>query len=92
MRTKIEKECKTCNKITQYMWVSDERRKSSDGYYTCSSCAGRRSKLHRKNHWLRYLAQKANARKRPGSEKMTEVLLNNRKNEKMWYNSFERHL
>lgn len=56
--------CKRCNKLTK-------RTKSR----SCFDCAEINSKKHRQRHWFRYLAQKANARKRPNSIKLTEEIL-----------------
>jgi hypothetical protein len=47
----------------------------TNGYYVCTICSENASKRHREANWLKYLSQKANARKRPNSEKMTESML-----------------
>lgn len=67
-------DCKKCNASTKHRRIKDTRpgRKS---YLACSICLENNSKRHRKKHWSRYLAQKANARKIPGSVKMTEQLI-----------------
>lgn len=58
--------CKKCDKS------SVKRLVKSGNYYSCTICTKNNSKKHRKNNWFKYLAQKANARKRPGSEYITE--------------------
>lgn len=40
-------------------------------YYACSICLENNCKKYRKKKWTSYLAQKANSRKREGSEKLT---------------------
>lgn len=66
--------CKKCEENTVHRFVKDSRGGRS-GYYICVICSEVRSVNHRKKHWYRYLAQKANARKRVGSDKMTERIL-----------------
>lgn len=63
-------DCKKCSANTRHRQVNDKRpgRKS---YLACSICLENNSKRHRKLHWTRYLAQKANVRKVPGSIKLT---------------------
>lgn len=56
--------CKICNTETKKRLVG--------GYQACSICAETASVKHRKKYWYRYLAQKANARKRPGSVTLLE--------------------
>jgi hypothetical protein len=70
----IEKHCKKCNQFTKHRWSKDSRNRAG-GLYLCAVCSEARSVRHRRNHWLRYLAQKANARHRFGSEVMTEEIL-----------------
>lgn len=65
---KIEEHCKRCNKVTMKRFVKD----TGNGYYSCSLCLEDNSKRYRKKNWTRYLAQKANTRKKEGSEKLTE--------------------
>lgn len=66
--------CKRCNEETKHRLVRDSRPGKGD-YHTCAVCLDNNSKRHRKRHWLRYLAQKANGRKKPGSEQITEEML-----------------
>lgn len=72
--TPTEQYCKKHQKLTKHRWSNDKRTKAG-GYYLCAECTEEGSVRHRRRHWLRYLAQKANARKRPNSEKMTEEIL-----------------
>lgn len=67
-------DCKKCNTKTRHRKVNDKRpgRKS---YLACSICLENNSKKYRKRHWCRYLAQKANARKVPGSIKLNEHII-----------------
>lgn len=58
--------CDRCNYNTAHRFVKNE----TNGYYSCKICLETNSKKHRKLHWPRYLAQKANARNRPGSSKL----------------------
>lgn len=44
-------------------------------YPACSICLENNSKKYRKKHWYKYLAQKANARKRKDSIKLTEQIV-----------------
>lgn len=67
--SQIRRFCKRCNQEQTFRYVK------SDNFHTCVVCAEHNTRKHRKKHWLRYLAQKANARKRQDSEKMTEELL-----------------
>lgn len=69
-------DCKKCNTKTKHRLVKDSRpgRKS---YLACSFCLEENSKRHRKKHWYKYLAQKANARKVPGSIKLDEQMIVN---------------
>jgi hypothetical protein len=71
MPQKLNKFCKKCNKETSHRRVNA----IPNGYWSCCTCSEKNSKRHRSKYWLRYLAQKANARKRPGSDKMTEAIL-----------------
>lgn len=64
MKSKI---CKKCDKETKHRIVG--------GYPTCAVCQDNNSKKHRQKYRLRYLAQKANTRKKEGSEKITETML-----------------
>lgn len=61
------KHCKKCLKETKHRPVIDTRGE----YYRCSICAENASKRHRKSNWYKYLAQKANSRKRANSEKLS---------------------
>jgi len=70
----IVKNCKNCKGDSKHRWIKDKTLRKL-GYYAYSTCADKASVKHRKKYWLRYLAQKANARKRQGSEKMTEAML-----------------
>ena len=70
------KNCKKCQKITLHRMVNDCRINRKI-YYSCSNCMENHSKKYRDTHRLRYLAQKANSRKRPDSIKMTEEILQN---------------
>lgn len=67
---KINEFCNKCNKIVTKRLVKEKRCKSN--YYACSICLERNSVRHRKKKWQAYLAQKANARKKQGSEKLFE--------------------
>lgn len=77
---KIEDHCKKCNKVTIKRFVKD----TGNGYYSCSLCLEDNSKRYRKRYWSKYLAQKANTRKKPGSEKLTgedvDLLIKNQNN------------
>lgn len=64
MSSKIVKVCTRCTIETMH--------RMSTGYPVCSVCSEQASKRHRKNHWYKYLAQKANARKRQSSVHLTE--------------------
>lgn len=66
---KLIKFCKKCQDRTTHRLVV------KGNYYHCTICSENNSKRHRHKHWLRYIAQKANARKRPDSEKITEDML-----------------
>lgn len=68
------KNCKKCIKKTKHRLVTDNRLNRGN-YYFCTICSENSSKKHRNKYWLRYIAQKANARKRPGSTMVTEKLL-----------------
>lgn len=67
VKLKIEDFCKKCNNIVTKRLVKDKKYP----YYMCSICTGNNSKSHRLNNWSKYLAQKANARKRENSIKIT---------------------
>lgn len=75
MSQHIDKYCDRCDENTKHRRVIDKRNDKEYVHYTCSVCRENDSKKHRKRFWLRYLAQKANARKRPNSEIMTEEIL-----------------
>lgn len=75
MSDKIDKLCRKCGVHTVHRFVRSKRPRDKGGYYSCSVCSEHSSKLHRKKYWYRYLAQKANSRKKIGSEKITEELL-----------------
>jgi hypothetical protein len=66
--------CNKCNAKTKHRIVNDAR-PGKKSYPACSICLENNSKKHRKKHWYRYLAQKANARKRKGSIKLTEQIV-----------------
>jgi len=66
--------CKKCKIETKHRTVNDTR-PGRKPYLACSICLENNSKKHRQANWFRYLAQKANARKRPGSIKMKEQYL-----------------
>lgn len=72
----IEKYCKRCNKNTKHRFINDKR-PNRKPYYSCSICLRNNSEKHRKKDWFSYLAQKANARKRPGSIKITKDIIYN---------------
>lgn len=74
MSNKIEKFCKKCKTNTIHRLSKDKSLKKG-GYFACSVCVEENSKRHRHNNWFRYLAQRANSRKKEKSEKMTEALL-----------------
>ncbi len=63
--------CKKCSKNTLHRLVTATR----GSYYVCVDCDREVKTRHRKKHWCRYLAQKANARKVPNSEIITETLV-----------------
>jgi ribosomal protein L37AE/L43A len=65
----ITKVCSRCNKESVH--------RLSVNYYACSVCTENASIKHRKKYWYRYLAQKANARKREGSVRLTEADVRN---------------
>lgn len=69
VKSKVIKFCKRCNKQSIFRFVK------SEDYYHCTTCSKNNCIKHRKSHWFKYLAQKANARKRPYSEKITEEML-----------------
>lgn len=71
MFVKCLKDCSKCKIQTEHRFVSNKTK----GYYTCCICSEEASKRHRRKYWLRYLAQKANARKKEGSDKITEAIL-----------------
>lgn len=58
--------CKKCKRATKHRWLTI-------GYWQCSVCAEANSVRHRHKHWCRYLAQKANSRKKEGSTTLTET-------------------
>lgn len=64
--------CIKCNTETLKRLVRDRKHP----YYACSICLENNCKKHRKNKWKNYLAQKANSRKREGSEILTEDNIN----------------
>lgn len=64
----ISKFCKRCNKETERRLIKSAKRQ----YYSCKICLENNCKTHRKKHWFRYLAQKANTRKVSNSTKITE--------------------
>lgn len=59
--------CRRCGVDTKHRLVRDK----GGHYLACAVCLESNCKKHRKNHWYKYLAQKANARKRPNSDKLT---------------------
>lgn len=65
------KHCKKCNKETKHRFVK-ENRPNRSSYYSCAICSDNANKKHRINYWYRYIAQKANGRKREGSIKLSE--------------------
>lgn len=71
---KLNKVCKKCKIETIHRFVKDKRRSS---YYSCSLCLERNSKKYRQKYWEKYLAQKANSRKRKGSIIITEQMIKN---------------
>jgi len=68
---RLFKYCKKCNIKTSHRFVKNK----TNGYYSCSVCLENNSKRYRKQHWLKYLAQKANSRKKDGSEILSEEIL-----------------
>lgn len=71
MSKHINKLCKKCDEITKHRFVKNK----TNGYYSCSICTEKNSKNHSQKHWFRYLAQKANSRKKENSVKITEDML-----------------
>lgn len=71
MDKRITKHCKRCSQDTDHRLVVDKR-KGHNNYYSCSICLEKNSKKYRKKNWFKYLATKANARKRAGSVKLDE--------------------
>lgn len=67
-------DCKKCATKTRHRKVND-RRAGKRPYYSCAVCLENNSRAYRKKHWCRYLAQKANARKVPGSIKLDEYMI-----------------
>ena len=61
--------CNRCASEVKHRWVKSKGRSP---YYACSRCLERNSVKHRKHNWFKYLAQKANARKLPMSDHLTE--------------------
>lgn len=72
MSHKIDKYCTKCETIAKHRLVKDNRTNRQNWYYSCVICAENSCKKHRLNNWYKYLAQKANARKRPNSIKLVE--------------------
>jgi hypothetical protein len=72
---KITQKCKKCNKETIHRLVNDKRKSKS--YYSCSLCLERNCRTYRKKHWPKYLAQKANTRKRKDSIIITKEHIEN---------------
>jgi hypothetical protein len=68
---KIHKNCKKCKNETAHRFVKNK----TNGYYACLICLENNSKKYRDKYRLRYLAQKANARKKENSEIITEEML-----------------
>lgn len=68
---KLHKLCKKCKEETPHRFVSNK----TNGYYSCSICLENNSKRYRKNNWFKYLATKANGRKKENSEIVTEDML-----------------
>ena len=68
MPRKIIKFCKRCSDRTPHRVQG-----TAEPYMACTICSQKNSQKHREKHWFRYLAQKANARKREGSVKLTEA-------------------
>lgn len=64
------KYCDRCQIDTNHRLVNDKRPKKGP-YHACKICLERNSVAHRRRHWYKYLAQKANARKRKGSIKLS---------------------
>lgn len=59
--------CKKCEKITIKRLIKDKQYP----YYMYSICLENSCKSHRKRNWEKYLAQKANSRKKLNSTKLT---------------------
>jgi hypothetical protein len=70
----VYKKCNKCTVKTRHRLVRDSR-VNRKNYYSCSICLEKNSKKYRNRYWLRYLAQKANTRKRKGSIEIHEKLL-----------------
>lgn len=71
MSNKITKYCNGCKTNTKHRLVKDSR-PNRNNYYSCSICLENNTKKYRINNWYKYLAQKANSRKRPNSIKLKE--------------------
>jgi len=55
--------CKRCGCVRKKRYV--------DRYYACTVCLYANAKTYRQRNWMKYLVDKANKRKRPGSQKLT---------------------
>lgn len=73
MPNKITEYCEKCQCARIKRFVKNE----TNGYYSCATCLEINSKKYRKKKWEKYLAQKANSRKRPGSVILTEQDIKN---------------
>lgn len=71
--SKIQEHCVRCNTITTKRLIRDKQ----SNYYACSICLENNCRKHRKKNWVAYLAQKANSRKREGSEKLSGIDIQN---------------
>mgnify|MGYP001575137739 CR=1 FL=1 len=67
----VSKYCDKCKCNTKHRLVKESRPNRSY-YYGCSVCSGNNTKKHRIANWYKYLAQKANSRKRSNSIKLVE--------------------
>ena len=60
--------CKKCKEIRSFRLRGSNKQKP---YYTCVVCTANNDKRARINNWWKYLARKANSRKRDGSVHLT---------------------
>lgn len=70
----VVRRCERCASETKHRFMKDSRG-AKVGYYQCAPCLEQAAVRHRKRKWEKYLATKANARKRPGSEILTDEMI-----------------